>query len=354
MTISSARLAPHSTHCARLRSSTAKALSLALLAVAAFSHAAVAQGPCAGQTFTNRAAFESMSAPGGLLVESFNGFSNGSAVSQLFGGLIPFTTPKPTVFWGSWGSGYFSGGGLIPEPRFQSKPAVLSFSTPVFGVGANTFDDFDGSPGAAIITLTATTTSGCQLIVSESVASWGNTGFLGAVSSEGIVSARFAISGTGGNLELDGLVVIPEAPCPQPVAYCSAKLNSQGCVPSMSWSGVPSAGQPANFVISASSVLNQKPGMLFYGFAPAAMPFQGGTLCVAGAIRRMPITSSGGASGATDCSGVLSVDFNARIQSGIDPHLAPGATVYCQYWYRDPQSAFATGLSDALRVVVCP
>jgi hypothetical protein len=48
------------------------------------------------------------------------------------------------------------------------------------------------------------------------------------------------------------------------------------------------------------------------------------------------------------------LDFNARIQSGIDASLIAGAEAFTQYWSRDPQSPSATSLSNALRFVINP
>jgi hypothetical protein len=103
-------------------------------------------------------------------------------------------------------------------------------------------------------------------------------------------------------------------------------------------------------------VINQRSGLLFYGFAQGATLFQGGTKCIAGSPKRTQLVESGGNAGPDDCSGVLAIDFNARIQSGIDPALFAGNTVFAQWWYRDgadPQG-FGTGLSNALQFRICP
>ncbi|MEO6711369.1 MAG: hypothetical protein ABI054_05680, partial [Planctomycetota bacterium] len=46
--------------------------------------------------------------------------------------------------------------------------------------------------------------------------------------------------------------------------YCTAKINSLGCVPTISGSGAPSATAGSGFTISASQVINNKPGLLIY------------------------------------------------------------------------------------------
>jgi hypothetical protein len=136
--------------------------------------------------------------------------------------------------------------------------------------------------------------------------------------------------------------------------YCNAKQNSQGCLPTMTFAGTPSVSSPSPYDLGAVLVLNQKSGLLFYGFAQAAVPFQGGTKCVAAPTRRTPLQSSGGNPPPDDCSGTYSYDFNARIQSGADPGLVPGADVYAQYWSRDPQSSSTTGLTNAVGFTIQP
>jgi hypothetical protein len=137
--------------------------------------------------------------------------------------------------------------------------------------------------------------------------------------------------------------------------YCTAKTNSLGCVPAIGSSGTPSATLASPFLVSAAQVRNQKLGLLFYGFAPAATPFLGGLRCIGGPSIRTPVQSSGGnALPADDCSGAHAFDFNARIQSGVDPLLVAGEDVYCQWWTRDPGSAANIGLTDALEIRIQP
>jgi hypothetical protein len=122
----------------------------------------------------------------------------------------------------------------------------------------------------------------------------------------------------------------------------------------MTYSGIPSATDPNPYVAGAALVLNNKSGLLYYGYAPAANPFQGGTKCVASPVKRTPTQQSGGKAGPDDCSGTYAYDFNARIQSGVDPGLVLGADVYSQYWYRDPLDPFTTGLTNALSFTIQP
>jgi hypothetical protein len=84
------------------------------------------------------------------------------------------------------------------------------------------------------------------------------------------------------------------------------------------------------------------------------VPFQGGTLCVKQPTHRTPIQNSGGSATGSDCTGYFNMDFNALIQSGIDPNLVAGAEVFCQYWSRDSASPSTTSLSNGLRFLVAP
>ena len=132
--------------------------------------------------------------------------------------------------------------------------------------------------------------------------------------------------------------------------YCTSKMNSAGCTAKIGFSGEPSATSPFPFEITAAEVINNKNGVLFYGYAPSNLPFLGGYLCVEQPIRHFGIHNSGGDPPPNNCSGSFSVDFNAFIQSGKDPALLPCISIYCQWWYRDKfdPTGHTVGLSDAL------
>lgn len=137
--------------------------------------------------------------------------------------------------------------------------------------------------------------------------------------------------------------------------YCTAKVNSQFCLPAIAANGVASASNSAPLIISATNIVNQKQGLLFYGYAPSASSFQGGIKCVANPLRRTGPQSSGGSPSGADCTGAFSFDFNAWIASGNDPLLAVvGQQVNAQYWSRDPADPFTTNLTDAVSFKVCP
>ena len=148
-----------------------------------------------------------------------------------------------------------------------------------------------------------------------------------------------------------------------PATYCTAKINSQGCLPTIGSSGVPSASANSGFVISASNSLNHKNGLLLYSVAGrAASAFQGGTLCIQFPIKRTSAANSGGSLPPTiDCSGVFSIDMCAFASGSLggNPLAAlkiPGTLVDTQWWGRDPgfASPLNSSLSNALEVLVEP
>ena len=137
-------------------------------------------------------------------------------------------------------------------------------------------------------------------------------------------------------------------------SYCTAKLNSQGCVPYISWYGVPSASAPSGFKIWGKGVISNQIGLFFYGTSgPSSAPFSGGLLCVQPPIKRLPAASSGGSGG---CSGLYGLDFNTYVAQGGDPQLVAGAQVNGQFWSRDTglPPPFPTGLTGGIQFVLGP
>jgi hypothetical protein len=130
---------------------------------------------------------------------------------------------------------------------------------------------------------------------------------------------------------------------PPPLTYCTAKLNSLGCLPQIGSSGTPDVGATSGFVVNCSNVRNNRVGLLLYGMTGrGTIPFQGGTLCVKSPIRRTLGVSSGGTPAPQqDCSGVYQLDMNAFAHGllGGSPDAAllqTGTLVNAQWWGRDP------------------
>ena len=135
-------------------------------------------------------------------------------------------------------------------------------------------------------------------------------------------------------------------------SYCTAKVSSQGCQAGMFHSGAPDIRGGDDLRIRCSLVINNKLGILFWGQdGPAAIPFQGGWLCVQPPTKRTSVQSSGGNAGVPDCSGT----FNYRWTDAYTTSQGIGAgdAIHMQYWYRDPASPSTTGLSDGLEVIFC-
>lgn len=137
--------------------------------------------------------------------------------------------------------------------------------------------------------------------------------------------------------------------------YCTSKVNSVGCTPAIAFTGTPSATAGSGFTISASNVINNKNGLIFYStVGPNGLAFQGGHLCAKPPIKRTGVLSSGGNPPPNDCSGTYSFDFNVHIAGGTDPNLIQGAKVWAQWWARDPgfNPPDNTSLSDALEFTI--
>lgn len=144
-----------------------------------------------------------------------------------------------------------------------------------------------------------------------------------------------------------------------PSSYCTAKQNSCGGFPSIASLGLPSASATTGFRVGCFSTRAAKPGLLLYSNAgPAALPFQGGTLCVGPSVLKRTPPSVDGNGTPGQCNGVLSIDMNefASGNAGGNPAqflLVPGTPVQLQWWGRD---TLANGslLSNALAYVVRP
>ncbi|HTF86822.1 MAG TPA: hypothetical protein VK843_00315 [Planctomycetota bacterium] len=148
-----------------------------------------------------------------------------------------------------------------------------------------------------------------------------------------------------------------------PFVYCTAKINSLGCLPQISSAGQASASSSTGFVVSSVNNRNQKPGLLLYGVSgPATTAFQGGTLCLASPIKRSTTLSSGGTPApAADCTGAYAIDMNSFAAGSLGGQPLPalsvaGTTVDCQFWGRDPGFVAPnnSSLSDGLEYQVWP
>jgi hypothetical protein len=135
--------------------------------------------------------------------------------------------------------------------------------------------------------------------------------------------------------------------CVEPVGfprtYCTGKLNSANCVPAMGWTGVPTLTSGADdFHIRATNVINNRSGLFFWGTAPNAGPFLGGTLCVAQPVVRTGVQSSGGSPTGINCN-TGAYDYHFTQAYAAQAGIQLGTDYYGQYWMRDPQNLDGTG-----------
>jgi hypothetical protein len=230
--------------------------------------------------------------------------------------------------------------------------AIYTLDNPVskfggyFGTNSGYADasvSFYDSSGALIGSVTAVYPADC------------NWYWNGWQANAGAVIKRIDIQGLnpygGGFVHMDDMQI--EAGCTgNSTVYCTGKVNSAGCTPSIGSTGIPSATAGSGFVVSTKNELDNKFGLYFYSKAGANnAPFQGGYLCGQPPLTRTSVQNSGGT---PPCNGMYSIDFNAYIASGKDPALVGGQQVWLQTWSRDPASPSTTNLSDALSFTICP
>lgn len=140
---------------------------------------------------------------------------------------------------------------------------------------------------------------------------------------------------------------------PSPLPYCEGAPNSAGPGARIASNGNTSVTGNA-FVLSASGVVPDQPGLFYYGPNQVQIPFGEGLRCVDGAgvgtFRLTPPLTS-------DAAGLAlrAVDFHqAPANSGAGAVL-PGALWNFQLWYRDPLGGPAGfNLSDGLAVRFVP
>lgn len=198
---------------------------------------------------------------------------------------------------------------------------------------------------------------------SGSAVQWDNGGVAIGIHTNGgcSTSGSGANSGTGlNNSFLQTALNNPLGVCrvvASASTYCTAKVNSIGCTPVMSFVGSPAFGGGAgSFLLDAAQMMNNKSGLLFYGFQSSSAPFGGGTLCVGGALKRTAVQNSGGSASGQDCTGTYSFDMSALIAAGTEPAFVCGGAAFTQYWARDPGFAPPDNISmtNAVRFVIGP
>jgi hypothetical protein len=142
---------------------------------------------------------------------------------------------------------------------------------------------------------------------------------------------------------------------PTVTTYCTGKTNSLACVPFVTFIGGATATGTAPFQLTMNDSIPGEAGFVIYSFKKANLNFHAGKLCVKSPFERTgaknPKNPGGG------CSGwILRRNFNATIQSGLDPSLTAGRVVTAQWRQRDPAdpAGFGDALTDGLRFTILP
>ena len=138
-------------------------------------------------------------------------------------------------------------------------------------------------------------------------------------------------------------------------SYCTAKVNSLGCLPAITTGGEPHVGGAFdNFFLSAHNVRSNQVGLLLWANGSGSVPFFGGTLCLGGTIRRTPGQNSGGPAGPADCTGSYSFHFSQAYMASKS--ITAGTTLHGQFWSRDQgfPAPNNVGLTEAIRFTTAP
>ncbi len=135
--------------------------------------------------------------------------------------------------------------------------------------------------------------------------------------------------------------------------HCVPERTAAGCVPRMGFSGVPSVTSAQPFTLSSSSVANRRPASLVFTMAgPQFLRYPGGIRCIAAPRELVARQLSAGSTSGSDCSGVLSFDFNSLIQGGAAPQLMAGVTVNAQWIFRDADGPSALASSEGIEFTI--
>jgi len=242
---------------------------------------------------------------------------------------------------------------LLPgdgEPQANFGRSVALRDT-IAVVGAYTKSDPELASGAAyVFAKSGSTWSEVDKLVPGDLAMQDLLGISVAYDGQNIlVGASFKDNGNGAAYVF--------APGGLGQLYCTAKQNSCGILPSIGWTGGPSASASSGFVVHVDNAKAGKAGLLLCTDAGRGnAPFQGGILCLnSNPIKRtLAVFDTTGTPG--QCDGVLAFDMNAFAAGALGGNplaslSVPGTQVNCQFWGRDtPGNAL---LSDALEYFVC-
>jgi hypothetical protein len=146
---------------------------------------------------------------------------------------------------------------------------------------------------------------------------------------------------------------------PAPDSYCTAGTSLNGCTPSMTYSGLPSASNLSGFAITMINADAHRFCGMIYSLAPAYTPISGSSsaFCVASPWQRVvyPLNDSGGVG---TCDGTVSTDLLNFVQTypgALGAPFSSGETLYIQGFNRDSGNGTRNlNMANGLRVTFIP
>ncbi len=255
-------------------------------------------------------------------------------------------------------------GGQAAKVFGAAAAANLGSSVAVIG-NVNNFvarDILAGAPGLDMV-LVIDSATGAPLI---ELYGQNGTRFGQAVSDAGDFNndgaVDFAVGQPGfdaSGLPNNGRAVVYSS-TPWVTRYCTSGTSSNGCTPTLSWSGLPYASATSGFLLTASGLEGQKSGLFFYGLSgrqpvPIVWGNSSSFLCVKAPTQRCVALSTAGNAGS--CNGFLVFDwlsYRSANPTALGGPLNAGELVQAQGWYRDPPSAKTTQLTNAVEFLLAP
>ncbi len=154
----------------------------------------------------------------------------------------------------------------------------------------------------------------------------------GDLNSDGATDAMAAAPFAEWNGVSSGHVRVHLGNAFEPVAYCTAKVNSAGCTPLIGYSGCASLSLGNGLGIHAVNVMPGQNGLMAWSLSSNSAPFFGGTLCLGSPLTRTPIQAAG-TNNAYPCTGAFQFLMTQTFMN--QNSLTAGMNVFAQYWSRD-------------------
>jgi len=135
--------------------------------------------------------------------------------------------------------------------------------------------------------------------------------------------------------------------------YCEGKFSSANCLPAIGSTGSPSLAGPGDLHLVARELPAGSIGLFLLSRSPGSLAVGSGTLCVLPPLERSAPAATGDPE-LGPCSGKLELALPPATLAALG--WQPGELLHAQAWCRDPdqRDGTATGLSDALGLLLCP